>query len=55
MSLLETATDVISQGSVRRGNFAAYLDVDHPDIMEFLEAREGDHYIQKLSLVIVYN
>jgi ribonucleoside-diphosphate reductase alpha chain len=50
MSLLETSTDVISQGSVRRGNFAAYLDVDHPDIMEFLEAREGDHYIQKLSL-----
>ena len=50
MKLFETVTDVISQGSVRRGNFAAYLDVDHPDILEFLEAREGSHYIQKLSL-----
>lgn len=50
MNLVETATDVISQGSVRRGNFAAYLDVDHPDIMEFLEAREGDHFLQKISL-----
>lgn len=50
MNLFETSADVISQGSVRRGNFAAYLDADHPDIMEFLEAREGDHFIQKLSL-----
>ena len=50
MSLFETTTDVISQGSVRRGNFAPYLDADHPDFLEFMEAREGDHFIQKLSL-----
>lgn len=50
MSLFENVTDIISQGSVRRGNFAAYLDITHPDIMEFLEAREGEHYLQKISM-----
>jgi ribonucleotide reductase alpha subunit len=27
--------DVVSQGGVRRGAFAAYLDIDHGDIEEF--------------------
>lgn len=50
MALFEAAIDIISQGNVRRGNFAAYLDIDHPQIMEFLEAREEGSPIQKLSL-----
>jgi ribonucleoside-diphosphate reductase alpha chain len=49
-ALFETAVDVISQGSTRRGNCAVYLDVDHPDIMEFLEMREIGAPIQNLSL-----
>jgi ribonucleoside-diphosphate reductase alpha chain len=28
---------VVSQGSTRRGQFAAYLPIDHADIMEFLK------------------
>jgi ribonucleoside-diphosphate reductase alpha chain len=40
---------VISQGSTRRGNFAAYLPVDHPDIMEFLKIRSEGFYIQDIS------
>lgn len=52
MSLVETNTDVISQGSVRRGSFAAYLDVEHPDIEEFLEVREVGNSIQDISLGI---
>lgn len=50
MNLFETQIDIISQGNVRRGNFAAYLDVEHPDIMEFLECREEGSSIQQLSL-----
>lgn len=50
MELFETNTDVISQGSVRRGSFAAYLDIEHPDVEEFLEIREVGHTIQNLSL-----
>lgn len=50
MNLFETQIDIISQGNVRRGNFAAYLPLEHPDILEFLEAREEGSSIQKLSL-----
>jgi ribonucleoside-diphosphate reductase alpha chain len=50
MNLFETQIDIISQGNVRRGNFAAYLPVDHMDIKEFLECREEGASIQKLSL-----
>jgi len=50
MNLTETQVDVVSQGNVRRGSFAAYLDVESPDIMEFLECREEGSSIINLSL-----
>ena len=50
MRLYDTGTDVISQGSVRRGAFAAYLNIDHPDIDEFLEIREPGATIQNISI-----
>lgn len=50
MEIFETNTDVISQGSVRRGSFAAYLNIEHPNAEEFLEIREVGHNIQELSL-----
>jgi ribonucleoside-diphosphate reductase alpha chain len=34
-SLFDNVSNVVSQGSARRGHFAGYLDVDHPDILEF--------------------
>lgn len=52
MNLFETQIDIISQGNVRRGNFAAYLPIEHSDAMEFLECREEGSSIQKLSLGI---
>ena len=33
----QTTTDVITQGQARRGYFAAYLPVDHPDIEEYID------------------
>ncbi|MEO6682238.1 MAG: ribonucleoside-diphosphate reductase subunit alpha [Ginsengibacter sp.] len=48
MRLFDTAMDTISQGGVRRGAFAAYLDIDHPDIMEFLQIKDIGHPIQNL-------
>jgi len=50
MQIFETVTDVISQGGVRRGSFAAYLPVEHPDILEFLQIRGEGHPIQNISL-----
>lgn len=49
-NLLETMVDVISQGNVRRGSCAVYLDIEHPDVNEFLEIREEGSSIQSLSL-----
>jgi ribonucleoside-diphosphate reductase alpha chain len=48
MKLFDTAMDTISQGGVRRGAFAAYLDIDHPDIKEFLSIKNIGNPIQNL-------
>jgi ribonucleoside-diphosphate reductase alpha chain len=49
-NMFETTVDIISQGNVRRGSMAVYLDIESPDIMEFLESREEGSAIQNLSL-----
>lgn len=40
------------QGSTRRGSYAAYLDISHPDIISFLEMRKptGDQNMRCLNL-----
>ncbi|MGM5630878.1 ribonucleoside-diphosphate reductase subunit alpha [Apibacter raozihei] len=48
MKLFDTAMDTISQGGVRRGAFASYLDIDHPDIEEFLTIKDIGNPIQNL-------
>lgn len=52
MRLFDTAMDTISQGGVRRGAFAAYLDIDHPDIGEFLNIKDIGHPIQNLFYAV---
>jgi ribonucleoside-diphosphate reductase alpha chain len=49
MQAFDNLINVISQGKTRRGNFAAYLSIDHPDIMEFLQIRSEGFPIQDLS------
>ena len=48
MELFNTTMNVVSQGSTRRGSFAAYLDIDHPDIEEFLTIKDISSPIQNL-------
>lgn len=48
MKLFDTSMDVVSQGATRRGAFAAYLDIDHPDIEEFLNIKDIGSPIQNL-------
>jgi len=49
----DAQTLAISQGSLRRGSAAAYLDVSHPEIEEFIEIRKptgADHNRKALNL-----
>ncbi len=48
MKLFDAVMDTISQGGVRRGAFAAYLDIDHPDIREFLQIKDIGNPLQNL-------
>lgn len=50
MRLYDMSMQVVSQSNVRRGSLAAYLSVEHPDIMEFLSLRDDGSAIQDLSL-----
>lgn len=52
MKLFDTAMDTISQGGVRRGAFAAYLDIDHADIEEFLKIKDIGNPIQNLFTAV---
>lgn len=49
MQLFESIIDVVSQGSTRRGHYAPYLPLDHPDIDEFLEIGAEGNPIQNLT------
>ncbi len=49
MKLFETIVNVVSQGSTRRGHFAPYLPVEHPDINEFLDIGTEGNPIQELT------
>jgi ribonucleoside-diphosphate reductase alpha chain len=49
MSMFENLINVVSQGTTRRGNFAAYLPIDHKDVVEFIGIRNEGHMIQDLS------
>jgi ribonucleoside-diphosphate reductase alpha chain len=48
--VFNSLVNYVSQGNVRRGSFAAYLDIDHPDIEEFLRIRSDGDSIQDLSI-----
>lgn len=42
LKVMDSLTLAISQGSLRRGSAAVYLDIDHPEIEEFLKVRKLD-------------
>lgn len=50
--VMDSLTLAISQGSLRRGSAAVYLDIHHPEIEEFLDIRKpsGDFNRKSLNL-----
>ena len=53
IKVMDSLTLAISQGSLRRGSAACYLQIDHPEIEEFIEMRRptgGDVNRRSLNL-----
>ena len=54
MQMFDTETNIISQGSARRGHVALYLPIEHPDAEEFLNVgTEGDKIQESTYAVTV--
>lgn len=49
IQLFNSLINIVSQGQVRRGSFAAYLPIDHKDIYEFLAIKSESSPIQDVS------
>jgi ribonucleoside-diphosphate reductase alpha chain len=47
--LFDTLSNVVSQGSVRRGFFSAYLPIEHGDFDEFVGIGSDGHPIQNIT------
>lgn len=52
IKVMDSLTLAISQGSLRRGSAAVYIDINHPEIEEFLEVRRPTGDLNRRSLNI---
>ncbi|MFH1637794.1 MAG: adenosylcobalamin-dependent ribonucleoside-diphosphate reductase [Candidatus Woesearchaeota archaeon] len=52
MRIYDTATDVIKQGSRRRGAMMGILNIGHPDIIDFITAKSKKNILQNFNVSV---
>ncbi len=53
MQLFDSMTEVIKQGSIRRGANMGILNINHPDIEKFIRAKEGNKALRNFNISVL--
>lgn len=52
VEIFDTTIKNVSQSGVRRGGFAAYMDIDHPEIIDFMRIKDKDSPMQSINSAV---